>query len=140
MTLGVGEIEAVQALSGDFVVVFALFTQLGDVWFYFVVLGAWYWLGDRAPLVGDGLDRRLAARAIALAVGAMALTVLLKGWFATERPPGAETPVAVEVVPLLLRAAYAEAATAEGFGFPSGHALGTTAVGCSSWPPVSSSS
>lgn len=128
MTLGAGEIEAVQSLLGGLVVVFALLTQLGDVWFYFVVLGTWYWFGDRMPLLGDGLDRPLVARAIGIAVGAMALIILLKGLFATERPPGAGTAVAVDVVPPFLRVAYAEAATAEGNGFPSGHALGTTAI------------
>lgn len=128
MTLDAGAIEAVQSLLGEAVVVFAVLTQLGDVWFYSAVLGTWYWLGHRMPLLGEGLDRPLAARAIGITVGAMALTVTLKGLFALERPPGAGTAVAVDAVPPLFRAAYAEAATADGYGFPSGHALGTTAV------------
>lgn len=128
MTLGGGEIEAVQSLLGEFVVVFALVTQLGDIWFYFTVLGTWYWLGDRTPVLGALSDRRLTAGIVGLAVGALALTLTLKRAFALERPPGAEMAVAVETVPQALRSLYAAAATGDGFGFPSGHAIGTTAV------------
>jgi len=128
MTLGGGEIEAAQSLLGEFVVVFALVTQLGDIWFYFTVLGTWYWLGDRTPVLGPLADRRLTAGIVGLGVGAMALTLTLKGAFALERPPGAETAVAAETVPRALRSFYAAAATGDGFGFPSGHAIGTTAI------------
>lgn len=128
MTLGVGEIEAVQSLLGEFVVVFALVTQLGDIWFYFAVLGTWYWLGDRTPVLGGLADRRLTAGLVGLGVGAMALTVALKGAIALDRPPGAETAVAAEAVPRAFRDLYAAAATGDGFGFPSGHAIGTTAI------------
>lgn len=134
MSLGGAEIDVVQEALGEFVVLFAVVTQLGSVWFYFTVLGAWYWFGPRMPVLGGGFDRPRAARLVAIAIGAMALVVGLKGLFAVERPPGADTPVGIEHVPALLHPLYEEAATADGFGFPSGHALGSTAVwGAAAW-------
>lgn len=134
MSLGVGAIEPLQRLLGEFVVVFALVTQLGDVWFYFAVLGSWYWLGDRLPVLGPGLDRHGVARVVGIAVGALALALGAKALAGTARPPGAAVPPALDVVPSALRDVYAEAATADGHGFPSGHALGTTVVwGAVAW-------
>lgn len=129
-----GAIDALQALLGASVVAFALVTQLGDAWFYFAVLGGWYWLGEYAPVLGAGLDRHGTARVIGIAVGALALALGLKQLAGTARPPGAGVAPVAEVVPAVLRAGYAEAATADGNGFPSGHALGTTAIwGAVAW-------
>lgn len=79
-----------------------LVTQLGDPWLLVVAVGLFY-------LYGPG--RRRGALAVALAIGALALVVALKNLFALPRPP--------EAVRL---------AAADGFGFPSGHALGSTVV------------
>lgn len=125
---GVGEIEALQSLFGPLVPAFALVTQLGDLWLYFGVLSLCYWLGRHTPVVGDGLDRERAALVIALALGSLAVTTLLKELLAFPRPPGADTAVMAETVPAAVRPAYEWAATADGYGLPSGHALGTTVI------------
>lgn len=79
-----------------------LVTQLGDPWFVLVAAALFYLFGH---------DRRRGALTVALAMAALALVVALKHLFAFPRPPS----------PVHLTAA-------EGFGFPSGHAVGSTAV------------
>lgn len=125
---GTGEIEFLQSVLGPAAPIFAVLTQLGDVWLLFATVTLLYWLGDRTPVVGDRIDRHRGALLVALALGALALTTGLKELLALPRPPGAGTAVAVEVVPAALRPVYEGAATGDGFGFPSGHALGTTVV------------
>lgn len=75
-------------------------TQLGDTWLLLVVLALFYWFGP---------DRRRGALAAGLAVGSLALVAGLKAWFALSRPDLAVVAV-------------------DGYGFPSGHALGSTVV------------
>jgi membrane-associated phospholipid phosphatase len=129
MSHGFGEVEAVQALLPDAVLVlFALLTQLGDTWWLFLVLVSVYLLADRTPLLGERLDREDGAFLFALALGAVALTLGLKTLFGHPRPPGAETAVASDAIPPLLRGLYASFATADGNSLPSGHALGSTVV------------
>ncbi|WP_254536586.1 phosphatase PAP2 family protein [Halomarina litorea] len=122
---GVDVVDALQSLLGDpLFVVFALVTQLGDPWFYFVVLTGLYLVADDvAPL-----DRRRAAFLVALALGVVALTSTLKGYFGLPRPPVPEVVPGIEVVPPALHPLYLSVATADGFAFPSGHALGTAAI------------
>lgn len=105
-------------------VLFAAVTQLGDTWFYFVTLAGLYWAGDHAP----GLDRRRSAFLLGAALSALALTLTLKGIFALPRPPGAGTAAEAEALPGLLGPLYEHAATADGYGFPSGHATGAALV------------
>lgn len=122
---GVGVTEALGTLlSEPLVVLSALVTQLGDPWLYFVVLTALYLLAGRS----DAVDRDRAAFLIALAVGVVAVTTGLKYLFAYPRPPAPETAPGLDLVPSLLQQAYVEAVLAEGFGFPSGHALGATGI------------
>lgn len=128
MTRGFGEVEGLQALLGGFVPAFAVVTLLGSRLVYLPLLLGLFWFAHRVPVLGDGVDREEGALLLALGVGALALTVALKAAFALPRPPGAGVPVGVEVVPTALRPAYAAAATADGYGFPSGHAIGTTVV------------
>jgi membrane-associated phospholipid phosphatase len=125
---GAGEIEFLQSVVGPAAPVFAVLTQLGDVWLLFATVTCLYWLGDRTPVVGDRIDRHRGALLLALALGALAVTTGLKELLAIPRPPGAGTAVAAEVVPAALRPVYEWAATGDGFGFPSGHAVGTTVV------------
>jgi membrane-associated phospholipid phosphatase len=124
---GVGAVEALRALLPDGLVpVFALVTQLGDVWFVFVVLGILYWGDSRLP--GLELSRPAAALVIALALGGLSLTTGLKHLFELPRPPMPGDPAGLRYVPTLLHEAYINAATADGYGFPSGHAIMTTVV------------
>ncbi|PSP55636.1 acid phosphatase [Halobacteriales archaeon QS_1_67_19] len=97
---GIGLVEAFQQLLPRSVrELFTLITQLGDAWFLFGAVALLYWFGDR----------RRAAFALAAILGSLSLTLALKGLFALPRPPAA------------MRLGYAT-----GYGFPSGHAIGST--------------
>ncbi len=88
----------------DLVVVLAgLVTLLGDPAVLLAALAFGYW---RAPPVATA-PRRAFATLVGVAVAAAGLTLALKAAFALSRPPGAATA---------------------GFGFPSGHALGSAAT------------
>ena len=127
MARGFGEIDLVADLPTSLVVLAALVTQLGDVWFVFLLVGTLYWFGRALP--GPlSFDRTRAAFLLALALGARAVTTTLKQWFAYPRPAGAAEPAAVDYLPALLADAYGAAATAHGFGFPSGHAVAAIVV------------
>ncbi|WP_224270390.1 phosphatase PAP2 family protein [Haloprofundus salinisoli] len=120
---GLGLTETLSNLPESAVAVFALLTQLGDVWFLFAVLGFLYLLaGERVA----SNPRRAGALLVALSIGALALTLALKAVFAFPRPPDAGTASIPTWIPPMLEAAYLDVATGSGFGFPSGHAIGTT--------------
>ena len=127
MSRAVGEFAVLEGLPEAVVVLAALATQLGDVWFVFLLLGLAYWFGDELP-APVALDRRRAAFAVALGVGANAATTTLKEWLSYPRPPGADEAVGRELVPALVEPLYTAAATGSGFGFPSGHAVAATVV------------
>ena len=104
--------------------VFVLLTQLGDLWLLGLVVAVLYLLGPAAPL--PGWDRRRAVAVLAAGLLAVAVTGLLKAVLGLPRPPGADTTAYQFAGPL--GDLYAWAGTADGFGFPSGHAVGATAV------------
>jgi len=124
---GVGVTEL---LSGHgewlLVVLFGVLTQLGDVWFLFAVSGVLYVGGEYVPRWGVTRQRGLFVVSLLLAY--VALIGLLKHVFLLPRPPGAGEPPALEFAPPVLAAILENATTADGPGFPSGHALGTTMV------------
>ena len=127
MSRGTGEIEAVAGLPDAAALLAALVTMLGDVWFVFVLLGVLYWFGSALP--GPlSLSRRRAAFGIALASGGLAVTTALKELFRLPRPPGAGDPAGASLVPDTLIPLYAQIGTADGFGFPSGHAIAAVVV------------
>lgn len=117
-----------QAVTGPPAVLVALVTQLGDAWLLFAAVAVTYWLDDAAPWVGRGLDRERAALVVALLVGAMALLETLKPIFASPRPPGYDVAPRADFLPVVAVPAYEWLATAEGYSFPSGHALASTIV------------
>jgi membrane-associated phospholipid phosphatase len=80
---------------------FVALTQLGDAWFLFVATALVYWFDDR--------DR--GAFVLAAVLGALALTVALKGLFGLPRPP-----------------AELQVGHADSYGFPSGHAVGSSVL------------
>jgi membrane-associated phospholipid phosphatase len=99
---GLGELAVVSELPTVVVDLFGLLTQLGDPWFLLGALALLYTVGDRF-----GVDRRTVGFVFATAFVALGVTLALKSAFALPRPPGA---------------------LEDGYGFPSGHALGATAV------------
>lgn len=123
---GIGESGVVEALPDAVIAAFAIVTQLGDLWFYFLAISLCYLFGRH--VAGGVVTRERAAFVVALAVGASALTTATKYLFAFPRPPGAETAVGAALFPHAVRPLYEAAATADGFGFPSGHATGATIV------------
>lgn len=129
MTRGFGELDFLRDLVPDVLIpLFAVVTQLGDLWFYFVVLSVLYWLGPRTPLWRDGVKRDKIAYVIALTLGALSLTLALKGLFALPRPPAPDIVPGSQFIPEAYHAAYDWLAVSDGYGFPSGHALGSTVV------------
>lgn len=97
---GVGELAAAGSLPEFVVAAFGFVTYLGNAWLCLAAVTLAYVVGSRS-----GLSRRSAAFALALGLGALGLTLGLKHLFALPRPP---------------------TAAEDGFGFPSGHALGAT--------------
>jgi len=134
MSRGVGVAESLARSLAPLEPLFALLTQLGDVWFLALLGLLAYCLGRRAP-VGDW-DRRRGLLVLGVALWAFAATYALKAALGLARPPGASQ--SVYALPGVLGTIYADAATGHGFGFPSGHAVGATAVyGTLAWlgPP-----
>ena len=123
---GLGITDALGALFGEIgIVVLAALTQLGDVWFLSALAGGLY-LASTRP--GNPLARRRGAFVLALPIVYVVTVQALKGVFMLPRPPDAGVAAAIPWLPSLLAPVYENAATAEGYGFPSGHALGTTLV------------
>ncbi|WP_276258328.1 phosphatase PAP2 family protein [Haloglomus litoreum] len=122
-TRGAGVESLVTGLPLPLLVAFAVVTQLGDVWFYFLTLATAFWVGE--TVLGD---RRQTAFLLGCALTALALSTTLKGYFGLPRPPGATVATGARQLPGALGVFYADAATADGTGFPSGHALGAMLV------------
>ncbi|SEA21935.1 PAP2 superfamily protein [Haloplanus vescus] len=99
---GIGETSVVETAPDALVDLFGALTYLGDPVGLLVLVTAGYLLADHLDI---GTPRMAAA--IAIALGGFALTLALKHAFTLPRPPGAGT---------------------DGYGFPSGHAIGATVV------------
>lgn len=127
MPRGIGEVTVANGLPEWATAVAGVVTQLGDMWFVLVALAGVYWLGKRGSL-REEVSHETVLFLFALAIGAYALTVVLKHAFALPRPPGAETTAFPAWLPAIGEGAYTSLVTADGFGFPSGHALKATAV------------
>ncbi|QLH80264.1 phosphatase PAP2 family protein [Halosimplex pelagicum] len=124
---GVGVTDALHGLAEwPVVLLFGLVTQLGDGWFLFVLGGALFVAGEEFPVLG--IDRRRALFVFGLALTYVAVIGALKGYFGLGRPPGATEPPELAWFPAALSVLLESVTTAEGPGFPSGHALGTTMV------------
>lgn len=118
MSRGVGVVEALrEILPAPVAAAFALVTQLGDVWLYTVVLTVLYWYGNRERVI----------RVVGVGLGAIGVTLALKYAFGLPRPP-VGPPVLPAFVPSALAPVYTEMTHASGYGFPSGHAVGSTAI------------
>lgn len=117
MSRGIGEFQYVQEAIPEWLAVFiALLTQLGDVWFVSVVLAVCYWT----------YRRESSAIVVARTIGGLGLLYALKYWLELPRP---ERPLlAAGRLPWIVQPLYEATAFADGYGFPSGHALVTTIV------------
>lgn len=119
--------EAIHGLAPDpLIVLFALLTQLGDVWFLFLLGGVHYVVGDK--LSQWGIERRRGLFVLGLLLTYVALIGVLKQSFMLPRPPEAGTPPDIQWIPSVLQGVFANISTGDGYGFPSGHALGSTLV------------
>lgn len=124
---GIGIMEMLQGYGEwPVVVLFALITQLGDVWFLLLLGGVLYVAGDDPP--GGGVARRQGLFVLTLVLTYIALIEALKHSIVLPRPPGANIPPRVRGMSAMLEGVFTNITTAEGPGFPSGHALGTTMV------------
>lgn len=124
---GLGLVEVLHGSASEPVLVlFALLTQLGDVWFLFLLGGLLYVAGDEFPQWG--IDRRRGLFVLALLLTYVALIGVLKNFFLLPRPPGASEPPVIAWIPAVFQGVLASIATGEGPGFPSGHAFGSTIV------------
>lgn len=122
-----GVAEAVHAAAPPAVLAFfALATNLGDLWFLVVLAGVPYAANRYAKRCG--LERREALFVVGLVVVYVGLVGFLKAVFDLPRPPGAATPPPLDGLPRVLVTVIGPSTTAEGAGFPSGHALGSTLV------------
>ena len=102
MSRGIGVLQALQdAVPPVLIPVFVAITTLGSVGFLLVVLSLLYWLDDRER----------GAYVLSVALGGLALTLVLKTFFALPRPPRGLHLI-----------------HASGYGFPSGHAIESTVV------------
>lgn len=100
MSRGVGGIEALRSLLPGWAIdAFAVLTVLGDTAFLLLVFLALYWFYDRDE----------GAFALLVFLGGVVFIAGLKAAFGLPRPPGS-----LRIV------------TADGHGFPSGHAFGAT--------------
>jgi membrane-associated phospholipid phosphatase len=131
MSRSAGLSEAIRAvLTEPILALAALVTLAGDAVTLLAISLSAYWLG--APIgKGRGLDRRRGAFVFGCALGALSLTAGLKTFFALPRPSiGVLAPEALGSLPAadVLRAFVESAASASGYGFPSGHAIGSTVV------------
>lgn len=124
---GIGLVEALQGWASEpLLIVFALLTQLGDVWFLFLLGGLLYVAGDQFPRWG--IDRRRGLFVLSLLLTYVALIGVLKHVFLLPRPLGAGEAPVIAWLPAVFQGVLASIATGSGPGFPSGHALGSTLV------------
>jgi len=128
MSHGLGVTAAFRDAPDAVVVFFALVTQLGDVWFYLLALTLAYAYAGSLPRIGTAIRRERVAFVVAVALGALALSVGLKELFLHPRPPGAGTARELAWLPAALGPAWENVATADGFALPSGHATGSAAT------------
>ncbi|WP_049927246.1 phosphatase PAP2 family protein [Halopiger goleimassiliensis] len=119
MARGIGAVEAIQSALPDWLsVVFALLTQLGDIWFLACLLAVLYWFN-----VPDQDD---VATLAGVWIAGMGLYKGLKSVFGFPRP---DRPLLeADLLPWVVRPLYEATAFATGYGFPSGHAVNTTIV------------
>lgn len=127
MPRGVGEAAFVSRLPEEMRAIAGAVTQLGDMWFVLTGIALVYVVSEFGYEAAEN-PRKDALYLFALAVGAYCLTVAMKAVFALPRPPDATAVTPPAWIPVLAGPVCESMVTAEGYGFPSGHALKTAAV------------
>jgi membrane-associated phospholipid phosphatase len=122
---GVGVFAELSAQTGVVLGGAGVVTQFGDPWFLLLTATLVYLLGTERSLVAEP---REGAFVLAVTFGAFSLIDLLKNVFLAPRPPGAGTVTVPVWLPSALAGSFRSITTGTGYAFPSGHALGTTAV------------
>ncbi|ELZ32850.1 phosphoesterase PA-phosphatase related protein [Halogeometricum pallidum JCM 14848] len=122
---GIGIFRLVSARTSATLLIAGLVTQFGDPWFLLLVATFVYLLGTQRSLVKTP---RAGAFVLAVTFAAFSLIDLLKNFFIAPRPPGAGTVTVPTWLPAALAGSFQSITTGTGYAFPSGHALGTTAV------------
>lgn len=128
MSHDLGVVAALRDAPDIVIIVFALLTQLGDLWWYLSALTlAYAFAGIHPRLRGERVRERVAF-VIAVALGGLAVTYLLKLTVAHPRPPGAETARNLAWLPASLDPVWRFLATSDSYSLPSGHATGSAAI------------
>ena len=127
MSRGLGEARFASELPDIVVVAAGLVTQVGDMWFVVAGVGLLA-VGHRTGASLSDDPWRDCLFLLVIALGSYSLSVALKHAFLLPRPPGAATATPPAWLPGLAGPAYEAMVTGDGYGFPSGHALKTTAV------------
>lgn len=126
MTRGIGIAEWLANLPEIFVLLAAVLTQLGDLWFLVLVTTTLYWLGPHTPWLGDAVDRERLFVVVGLLFLGIALTTTLKIVFGLHRPTWFVAEPTLDGLSGPLETVYPWLAGADGYGFPSGHAIAST--------------
>jgi membrane-associated phospholipid phosphatase len=122
---GIGVFQILSTPTSVTLALAGLVTQFGDPWFLLLAATLLYLLGTERSLVQRP---RAGAFVLAVTFAAFSFIDLLKNVFVAPRPPGAGTVALPTWLPAALAGPFRSITTGTGYAFPSGHALGTTAV------------
>ena len=122
---GLGVFEPLSPPIGLVLAAAGVITQLGDPWFLVLLATFAYLVESERSFLREPRD---GAFVLAVTFGAFSLIDLLKNVFAAPRPPGAAEVTVPAWLPPALGGAFQSITTGTGYAFPSGHALGATAV------------
>ncbi|AUV81355.1 phosphoesterase [Salinigranum rubrum] len=117
--------EPLSPQAGIVLLVAGIVTQFGDPWFLLLVAAFIYLAESERTGVRDSRD---GAFVLGVTFAAFSFIDLLKNVFVGPRPPGAGTVEIPMWLPTALGGVFQSITTGSGYAFPSGHALGTTAV------------
>ena len=122
---GIGVFEPLSPPLGTALAVAGLITQLGDPWFLVLLATFAYLVNSERSSIDEPRD---GAFVLAVTFGAFSLIDVLKNAFAAPRPPGAAEVTIPTWLPPALGGTFRSITTGTGYAFPSGHAIGATAV------------
>lgn len=136
LSRGIGESQLISLFPEAAIALAGVLTQLGDLWFVLLWIVGVYAISRNSHRFTDE-PWRDCVYLFALVLGAYFCTAVLKHVFALPRPPGATTAALPAWLPSvvlhdglreIVRPVYESMMTGAGYGFPSGHAVLSTAV------------